>query len=272
MSDSAVKTKTVWLIVEDDMSIRQMLSAMIGLWGHIPLSFADGFKAMAWLDDVESGRSNDPVPELAILDIRMPGPQGHEIGQRLRKLAQTRNTPIVIMTAFRFDGDERKLIDDMARPDAFLAKPLPTPDDLRTLFEGLLERAREEHARANAAASAGPQNVPAEPAKPTPPHWAAPAPVPASPAFKPTEPPKPTPPVSPPPSTGAPPGVPNKPVGPPQPPPPARPILKPAEPPKPTPPPANPFPRPAEPPKPTSPASPPPNTNADPGLKDKPGG
>lgn len=138
MNNVQVQQKT-WLVVEDDTSIRTMLAAMIGFWNRVPLTFGDGFKAMSWLDDVESGKAG-PLPELAILDIRMPGPQGHEIAQRLRRLGQTANTPICIMTAFRFDGDERKQINEMASPDLYLAKPLPEPNELRTMLEEIIQK------------------------------------------------------------------------------------------------------------------------------------
>jgi CheY-like chemotaxis protein len=95
-------------------------------------------QAMSWLDEVK--RQAAPLPELAILDIRMPGPHGHEIAQRLRRLGQTANTPICIMTAFRFDGDERKQINEMASPDLYLAKPLPEPNELRTMLEEIIQK------------------------------------------------------------------------------------------------------------------------------------
>ena len=142
MTKSIVEQKT-WLLVEDDQSIRTMISAMIGFWNRIPLAFGDGNQAMAWLDEVEKGSEKGPLPELALLDIRMPGPQGDEIAQRLRSLSRTASTPIVLMTAFRFDPDETKRIHEIAHPDAFIAKPLPSPDEFRKMLEDLLEQKKQ---------------------------------------------------------------------------------------------------------------------------------
>jgi CheY-like chemotaxis protein len=161
MSKSIVEQK-IWLLVEDDQSIRTMLSAMIGFWNRIPLAFSDGNQAMAWLDDVEKGRETSPLPELALLDIRMPGPHGDEIAQRLRNVSRTANTPIVLMTAFRFEPDEHKRINETARPDAFIAKPLPSPDDFRKMLEELLERKKQPLPSADAPKN---ENTPSVPPK-----------------------------------------------------------------------------------------------------------
>ncbi len=123
-------------MVEDDESIRMMLSVvMTMMWDDLtPVSFENGYKAWDWLDRIESGATSE-VPELALLDIRMPGPQGHEIAQRLRSMAPTSKIVIVIMTAYRFDAEEQALIEDMAKPDLFIRKPLPSPDELKVLLD-----------------------------------------------------------------------------------------------------------------------------------------
>jgi CheY-like chemotaxis protein len=132
-------SRRMWLLVEDDISIRMMLSTVFIAWGRTPLVFEDGHQAMAWLDRVETGTAEFPLPELALLDIRMPGPQGTEIAQRLRSLPVTANIAIVMMTAYRLDPDERAKIDGVARPEKLVSKPLPAPNELRSLLEAALE-------------------------------------------------------------------------------------------------------------------------------------
>ncbi len=128
----------VWLIVEDDLNIRMMLSAMLTLWNVTPLAFRDGHEAMNWLDQVEAGGiETDQIPKLALLDIRMPGPQGYDIAYRLRNLPQTSAMPIAMMTAYRLSQEERIFIETKAYPEVFIPKPLPTPDDLRTILQEL---------------------------------------------------------------------------------------------------------------------------------------
>jgi CheY-like chemotaxis protein len=127
--------KQTWLVVEDDPIIRSILTALMTLWGVENIVFKDGHEAYRWLDAVESGDPAARLPDIALLDIRMPGAQGHEIGKRMRSLSVTQHIPIVIMTAYQLTREEREQIMEMARPEQIISKPLPAPDDLRALLE-----------------------------------------------------------------------------------------------------------------------------------------
>ena len=131
-----------WMLVEDDIALRTMLVTMITvMWDNLDvLAFKDGYEAMHWLDRVETEKAATSLPELALLDIRMPGPQGHEIAERLRNLVQTANMTIVMMTAFRFDPVERALIEKMAQPNLFINKPLPGPHEFKILLDKTLAK------------------------------------------------------------------------------------------------------------------------------------
>ncbi|MBN1312986.1 MAG: response regulator [Anaerolineae bacterium] len=145
--------KRVWMIVEDEPSLRMMLStAMMFIWGVEPLAFADGHNAMAWLDKVENRQSDATLPELALLDIRMPGPQGHEIAERLRKVPATSNMAIVMMTAYRLDPEERSIVIRMAKPQAMLSKPLLNLSDLKLALEDAIKETRSNPSAAEQAA------------------------------------------------------------------------------------------------------------------------
>lgn len=140
-----VNAKRVWMIVEDEPSLRMMLStAMMLMWGVEPLAFDDGYDAMAWLDQIEAQRDDAMLPELALLDIRMPGPQGTEIAERLRKVPATSKMAIVMMTAYRLDSEERETIVQMAKPQAMLSKPLPRLTDLKQALEQAISSTRPE--------------------------------------------------------------------------------------------------------------------------------
>jgi CheY-like chemotaxis protein len=126
--------KPVWLIVEDDPSVRKLLGIMMEIWGIVPLAFADGYLVMEWLDKVERGEET-VIPSLALMDIRLPGPHGHVVAQRLRQIAATAQIPVVMMTAFNFRTDEIEMIKQTAQPQMIISKPLPMPNDLRDLLE-----------------------------------------------------------------------------------------------------------------------------------------
>jgi CheY-like chemotaxis protein len=131
----------VWLVVEDDPSIRLVVSTLIKLWSCTPLVFEDGHQAYSWLDQVEAGTYKQPLPELALLDIKMPGPQGYEIAKRLRSIDSTAKIPIVMMTAWRFNPVETERI-NQANPEKIINKPLPMPDELKILLEKVIAEAK----------------------------------------------------------------------------------------------------------------------------------
>jgi CheY-like chemotaxis protein len=135
---SSVTKDKVWLIVEDDAPIRMMLSAMVMLWDKVPLAFEDGYRAMTWLDQVQVGLYKLPLPELALLDVRMPGPQGYDIAHRMRYMADTARVPVVMMTAYHLTADEQLVIKNKARPDLMLRKPLPSPSELQKTLNELI--------------------------------------------------------------------------------------------------------------------------------------
>lgn len=137
--------KQTWMIVEDDPIIRSILTALMTLWGMDSLVFKDGHEAFHWLDQIERGESMR-LPDIALMDIRVPGPQGPEIGKRMRGIFATRNIPIVIMSAYQLSREDRDEIMKLARPDHIISKPLPAPDDMRTMLERTVQVARQKQA------------------------------------------------------------------------------------------------------------------------------
>jgi CheY-like chemotaxis protein len=136
--------KQTWLIVEDDPIIRSILTALMTLWTVDSLVFKDGHEAFRWLDKVEQGEPSAILPDIALLDIRMPGPQGHEIGKRMRNMTAARDIPIVMMTAYQLTREERNQINDMVHPEHIISKPLPAPDDLRAMLQKAVSNARNK--------------------------------------------------------------------------------------------------------------------------------
>jgi CheY-like chemotaxis protein len=114
--------RRVLMLLEDDFALRSLLQVMFEQWGFKALAFPDGFRAAAWIDQVEAGDTKDPLPELALLDIRVPGPLGTEIAHRMRTTAATAQIRIVIMTAYRMDSIETDTLLKAINPDGFLHK------------------------------------------------------------------------------------------------------------------------------------------------------
>lgn len=185
-----------WLLVEDDTDIRNVVAVMISVWGEKPLSFADGNAAWAWLDSVANGTFSGELPELALMDIRMPGYTGDKVAARIRQTTPIKDIPIILMTAFSLSDAEIKVMMEQAGIDQLINKPLPDMLD----FRAILYRVRDER-RAKLVARPAADSLPAQsqsatvPITPTPAATAVPTP----PASAPVEPavPQPTQPAQP---------------------------------------------------------------------------
>jgi nitrogen regulation protein NR(I) len=77
------------LIVDDEAGLRQSFARLLVQEGHEATGAASGEEALA--------RVAEQIPDLAVMDVRMPGASGIEILARLREIAP--GLPVIIMTA-----------------------------------------------------------------------------------------------------------------------------------------------------------------------------
>lgn len=155
-----------WLIAEDEADIRNLIAMMCQVWGHTPQTFESGQKVWEWLDTLEASSAKDgaknsadgdvqnaakpetetntqpaqAMPELVLMDIRMPGKKGNEVAQRMRTLPQFAKTPIVLMTAYSLSESERDAMINSDGVDHIMSKPLPDFEEMRAILHGIVER------------------------------------------------------------------------------------------------------------------------------------
>src|SRR6185295_603248 len=98
------------MVVEDEPDIYDVLLAMFEIWGIEGIAFVDGSEAVAWIDDVDKGAVTGELPELAILDIRLPEVSGPDVGARLRISDRLGRVDIVMITAYRLTPDEEEQV------------------------------------------------------------------------------------------------------------------------------------------------------------------
>jgi len=125
-----------WLIAEDEADIRNLIAMMCQVWGYNTVTFENGQKVWEWLDQVEGGDLNF-VPDLILMDIRMPGKKGNELANRMRKLPTLQHTPIVLMTAFSLSDRERRDMMTNDGVDHILNKPLPDFELFRSTLDNV---------------------------------------------------------------------------------------------------------------------------------------
>jgi CheY-like chemotaxis protein len=113
------------LVVEDDTSIRDMLTDVLEDEGYRVIRAASGCEALVQL------RERRPPPHLILLDLMLPHMNGWDFCEEWRRDPQLADIPVVIVSASSHIR-ERQLPCDIA---ACLAKPF----ELDTLLE-IVER------------------------------------------------------------------------------------------------------------------------------------
>jgi CheY-like chemotaxis protein len=113
------------LIVEDDRDTAHSLATLIELWGHRPHTAADGLAGLA-----AASSPGGPPPDVALLDLGLPGMDGCELARELR----TRLGPellLVALTGYGQEEDRRRTRE--AGFDHHFVKPI-APQTLRHLL------------------------------------------------------------------------------------------------------------------------------------------
>ncbi len=125
-----------WLLVEDEVDIRNVVKVMFQVWGHQTIEFSNGNDAFDYLQDVDEDLIPDgDLPALALMDIRMPGPNGNEIANRIRRTTRLKDIPVVLMTAFQLSEAQQKEYQDRDGVDRIIFKPLPDFEKFHNLLQ-----------------------------------------------------------------------------------------------------------------------------------------
>ncbi len=115
------------LVVDDEAPNRELLEAMLIALGHEVELAKDGFEALAML---RLGF------DLVLLDLMMPGMDGFEVAQRIRREAEDPDVPIIVVTSL--SGREERLRAVEAGANDFIAKPVDSVE-LRLRAASLLK-------------------------------------------------------------------------------------------------------------------------------------
>src|SRR3982074_1367987 len=121
------------LVVEDEEALTTLLRYNLDAEGYDVETVARG-------DDADT-RVKERVPDLIVLDWMLPGLSGNEVCGRLGARPETRQLPIIMLTA---RGEESERVRGLATgADDYIVKPFSVPE-LLARIRSLLRRARPE--------------------------------------------------------------------------------------------------------------------------------
>jgi two-component system, sensor histidine kinase len=115
--------KPTVLLIEDNDDGREMMATMLGTFGYPVLQAGDG------LEGVRMACAH--TPDVALVDIGLPGIDGYEVARRLRQEAATSGVRLIALTGYGLAEDQRRVLE--AGFDMHLVKPV----ELNTLLDQL---------------------------------------------------------------------------------------------------------------------------------------
>lgn len=122
------------LIVDDDKNMARSIKRILASKEHFELEMAfDGFDAGRKIMELKS--------DLVILDIKMPGMDGHEVTKKIREIKELSHTKIIAISAIFNQEGKDKVISLGA--DACLDKPFSEEALLQVVEELMNSKGRE---------------------------------------------------------------------------------------------------------------------------------
>ena len=123
-SSKKISKKKIVLIVDDDESLRKMLKMRLSFSTYKALTAGSGEEAFEII--------NKNNPDLILLDIAMPDMDGYEVCKLLKDNPETKDIPIVFLTALG-GNIENKLQSLMVGGVDFIQKPFDGNDLIKRL-------------------------------------------------------------------------------------------------------------------------------------------
>ncbi|WP_329034884.1 fused response regulator/phosphatase [Streptomyces sp. NBC_00178] len=131
--DSAVATV---MVLDDNDTKRYIVGSWLRRAGHTVVEAADGAEGLALL----AAASDADLPELAVVDVRLPDMSGFEVCEQIKADPRTASLPVIHVSATAVEVSDRAL--GLHRgADAYLTEPI-APDELLATVTAALRYAR----------------------------------------------------------------------------------------------------------------------------------
>lgn len=120
--------------VEDERNIRDLLVYTLETTGFQAKGYADGMELWEGL--------KKELPELILLDIMLPGEDGYRILEKLKSIADTRDIPVIMLTAKESEFDKVRALEGGA--DDYITKPFGMMEFVARV-KAVLRRCGQKH-------------------------------------------------------------------------------------------------------------------------------
>ena len=122
------------LVIDDDLDLLQMMRLILQRAGHEAILTGDGADGIA--------KAQQAHPDMAIVDVMMPGMNGYQVVRKLREDPTTSDITILVLTARAQPVDRDAAL--AAHADGYLAKPVSPAELLQTISELLNRRGQAD--------------------------------------------------------------------------------------------------------------------------------
>ncbi len=120
-----IKPASILLVEDNTMDVELIIDAFkeARLKNGIQVA-RNGKEALAYLfgEGDYKDRTQYPLPDIVLLDLKMPGIDGHQVLQKIKKTEKLKRLPVIILTSSRDEGDRAMSYDNGA--NSYLVKPV----------------------------------------------------------------------------------------------------------------------------------------------------
>jgi CheY-like chemotaxis protein len=120
------------LIAEDEPDIRNLITFTLRFAGHEVIDTPNGAEA---LEKAREMAANDELPDLILMDVRMPRMTGYEACEQMKAEEKLKNVPVAFLSAKGQDAEIQTGLSVGAA--AYIIKPF-APDQLTEKVKELL--------------------------------------------------------------------------------------------------------------------------------------
>jgi DNA-binding response OmpR family regulator len=131
MSDESPKTRV--LVVDDDQTLLDMYKERLVASGYDVITASDGRQALA--------KAIDYLPHCILLDVLMPQVNGFDVLENIRSTEETKNIPVIMLTALVQDSNRQKGLAEGA--DDYIIKSETMPGEVIAKIENVIKKRKE---------------------------------------------------------------------------------------------------------------------------------